>query len=328
MYATTYKVHLLAAHQLRVVRIYKHHNASVRPSVLRNTYRSLREGAAVTVKLAVAFGGPWIEQLITTGVIFSCLHFVYRCVDVFFVLLLKNTFETEDLKHVSVKELKRLVTVIRGEKNEVARNNMHGDGEGGGEGCFTFMRKGRRNDNDAEGHSSATAPKTATGGAAAAHVEAGVRMDRLERGSGVESATRKEQQLRHQREQEELRQMDWMRERKLSSNKKSLKDATSADLDADGAKSVARLQAAHTVSHGQTLLIAKKILKVGAQGDVQVFLFPDSFIASIQRLLCSLYFINVLYLYNVRIRRYYPSIYYINRALHYIGVVIYMYMMR
>jgi hypothetical protein len=229
----------------------------------------------VTIKLAEALGGAWIEQFILTAVIFAVLNLVFKVVDVCFVLLLKDAFATVEVEQLSLKALKHLFTSIRGGVNERSGKGGGGGGGGGGgddRGGGCLGKRFKRSTAGEKQNSGAATAAPATATAADGDVN-GYMADRLERGSGVESATHRAQQHAHAREQESLRQQDWLREkkdwlrgRKLDS-KQSMRAAAADDdavLEMQSGKSAARVQATCSIKKdAQVLLIAKKLVKAG-----------------------------------------------------------------
>jgi len=214
----------------------------------------LLHGAAVSMKLAEEEGSLWIQQLVVSVVIVTCLIVAYRVVDIVFALLLEEAFAAVELEDFTVKEMKQLYTAVRrkeGRDGHVtsssdsvgARARVDGDKTGSG-GWSCLKRFGAKK-----------------GGAIAANFakndDNGI--DQLERGSALDHE-------QHALEHQGLRERE--RERKLFAKKTPSPPMHAADDNAAPSKPpvrnsrrAARLRATRKSRQAQSLLIVRRFVK-------------------------------------------------------------------
>ena len=166
-------------------------------------------------------------QIILTVVIVACFRLVVVFVDVVFALVIKGTFvDFKWREHNSVRECARLIAAVR--------SGGDGSQRQPGGGCFGWLARccGRRSK------------------------ERGAE-DKLERGSGVESAAFRKEQMRSDRAQREARREDLAREMK---SLRASEDSTALD-PRDVASAENGTSPHRSVSNVQTLLIGRQALK-------------------------------------------------------------------
>jgi len=255
----------------------------------------LLHGAAVSMKLAEEEGSLWIQQLVVSVVIVTCLIVAYRVVDIVFALLLEEAFAAVELEDFTVKEMKQLYTAVRrkeGRDGHVtsssdsvgARARVDGDKTGSG-GWWCFKRssakksgavaaKNAEDDDESIDRARVDGDKTGSGGwsclkrfgakkggAIAANFakndDNGI--DQLERGSALDHE-------QHALEHQGLRERE--RERKLFAKKTPSPPMHAADDNAAPSKPpvrnsrrAARLRATRKSRQAQSLLIVRRFVK-------------------------------------------------------------------